>query len=196
MPGIPTIDAVGLDQDISFFAHVCNVWVPVLGSFDRELEKVHDHVSKGGQAWFYTCIAPQGTAPEPLYRSFPAQGQASPLVQLPPRIHRLPPLGRQLWGPQPLNNVQTVINDNRTLLPAGDNALVYPNRERNSVLSSIRLEAMRDGIEDYELLTVFARNRTVEARTLVSEVIPHVTDYIRDPQAFRKYHRRLLESLE
>jgi hypothetical protein len=50
LSGILTIDAVGLDQDISFFADVADIWVPVLGSFDAELDTIHAHVAKGGQA--------------------------------------------------------------------------------------------------------------------------------------------------
>jgi hypothetical protein len=196
LPGIPTIDAVGLDQDISFFADVCDIWVPVLGSFDRELDTIHNHVSKGGQAWFYTCIAPQGRY---LNRFIDLSLLKVRLLHWFNFRHDLTGFlhwGGNYWGPEPLHNVQTVINDNRTLLPAGDNALVYPNPEKNSVLSSIRLEAMREGIEDYELLMMFSKNQTVEARMLAAEVIPHVNDYVRNPVAFRKFHRRLLDSVQ
>ena len=196
LPGIPTIDAVGLDQDISFFADVADIWVPVLGSFDRDVDKVHNHVSKGGQAWFYTCIVPQGRY---LNRFIDLSLLKVRLLHWFNFRHDLTGFlhwGGNYWGPEPFNNVQRVINDNRTLLPAGDNALVYPDPERNSVLSSIRLEAMREGIEDYELLSVFAKSQTVEAKRLAADVIPHMDDYIRSPEAFRKYHQRLLESVQ
>jgi Domain of unknown function (DUF4091) len=89
--------------------------------------------------------------------------------------------------------VQTVINDNRTLLPAGDNALVYPDRENNSVLSSIRLEAMREGIEDYELLLALSKRDPQKARRLANTAIPHIDDYVRDVSAFRALERELME---
>lgn len=60
LPGIPTVDAVSLDQDLSFFAEVADIWVPVLGSFDDGMDKIRTHTEAGGQAWFYTCIFPQG----------------------------------------------------------------------------------------------------------------------------------------
>jgi hypothetical protein len=60
LPGIATIDAVSLDQDLGFFADVADIWVPVLGSFDKQMDKIQSHLAKGGQAWFYTCIFPQG----------------------------------------------------------------------------------------------------------------------------------------
>jgi hypothetical protein len=86
-----------------------------------------------------------------------------------------------------------VINDNHTLLPAGDNAIVYPDRDRLSVLSSIRFEAMREGIEDYELLAQLAKRDPGKAAKLAQTAIPHVSDYVRDVGAFRKLERQLLE---
>ncbi|MCW5979545.1 MAG: DUF4091 domain-containing protein [Bryobacteraceae bacterium] len=195
LPGVPTIDAVGLDQDIGFFADVCDIWVPVLSSFDHQFDKIRSHVGKGGQAWFYTCIGPQGRY---LNRFIDLSLLKVRLLHWFNFRHELTGFlhwGGNYWGPRPFQNVQTVINDNRTLLPAGDNALVYPNAEKNSILSSIRLEAMRDGIEDYELLVAMAGSKTVEARSLAAEVIPHINDYIRDPGDFRRFHKRLLEAL-
>ena len=195
LPGIPTIDAVGLDQDISFFADVCDIWVPVLGSFDRKFELIRQHVEKGGQAWFYTCIGPQGRY---LNRFIDLPLLKVRLLHWFNFRHNFTGFlhwGGNYWGPRPFDNVQTVINQNRTLLPAGDNALVYPDPVNHSVLSSIRLEAMREGIEDYELLRELERKSPVEARKVAAEAIPHVNDYVRDVKTFRRLERWLLEAL-
>jgi hypothetical protein len=194
LPGVPTIDAVGLDQDISFFADVCDIWVPVLSSFDHQLDKIRTHVEKGGQAWFYTCIGPQGRY---LNRFIDLPLVKTQLLHwfnfrydLTGFLH----WGGSSWGPKPFQNMQTVINDNRTLLPAGDNAIVYPNAEKLSVLSSIRLEAMREGIEDYELLVALAGKDPAKAKELAKTAIPNINDYIRDVPAFRKLQRQLVEA--
>jgi len=195
LPGIPTIDAVSLNQDISFFADVCDIWVPVLSSFDHKFDVIRKHVKKGGQAWYYTCIGPQGRY---LNRFIDYSLLKVRLLHWFNFRHEFTGFlhwGGNAWGPHPFDNVQTVINSNRTLLPAGDNSIFYPDAENNSVLSSIRLEAMRDGIEDYELLTVLANKDPEKARALAAEVIPHVNDYMRDWKAFRKSHRALLEAL-
>lgn len=193
LPGIPTIDAVGLDQDIRFFADVCDIWVPVLGSFDHRLDLIRGHVAQGGQAWYYTCIVPQGRY---LNRFIDLPLLKVRLLHWFNFRHNFTGFlhwGGNFWGPRPFENVQTVINQNRTLLPAGDNAIVYPDPGRHSVLSSIRLEAMREGIEDYELLRELERTRPVEARKLAAEAIPHINDYVRDVESFRRLQRRLLE---
>ena len=192
LPGIPTIDAVGLDQDISFFADVSDIWVPVLGSFDQKLDTIHAHIATGGQAWFYTCIAPQGRH---LNRFIDY-----PLVKV--RLlhwfnfrHGFTGFlhwGGNYWGPEPFLDVQPVINDNSTLLPAGDNAIVYPDPAHNTVLSSMRLEAMREGIEDYELLTALAKRDPDKARRIAAAAIPNITDYVRSVSQFRALQRQLV----
>jgi hypothetical protein len=195
LPGVPTIDAVGLDQDISFFADVCDIWVPVLGSFDDQLDKIRDHVGKGGRAWFYTCIFPQGR----YLNRFIDQ----PLIKV-RLLHWFNfrydftgflHWGGNYWGPQPFHNVQSVINDNTTLLPAGDNALVYPDPRNHTVLSSIRLEAMREGIEEYELLAALAKKDAAKARRIAAAAIPNINDYVRDPVRFRSFQKQLLDAV-
>jgi len=195
LPGIPTIDAVSLRQDVGFFADVCEIWVPVLSSFDHQLDVLRHHVEQGGQAWYYTCIGPQGRY---LNRFIDYSLLKVRLLHWFNFRHRLTGFlhwGGNAWGPHPFDNVQTVINSNRTLLPAGDNAIYYPDPQNSSVLSSIRLEAMRDGIEDYELLVALAKKDPETAEALATEVIPHINDYLRDWKAFREFHQRLLEAL-
>jgi len=192
LPGIPTIDAVGLDQDLSFFADVSDIWVPVLGSFDQQLDKIHEHVAKGGHAWFYTCIAPQGRH---LNRFIDYPLLKTQLLHWFDFRHNFTGFlhwGGNYWGPEPFLDVQPVINDNETLLPAGDNAIVYPNPAKESVLSSIRLEAMREGIEDYELLTALAKHDPEKAKRLAATAIPNITDYVRSVPQFRALQHELM----
>ncbi len=192
LPGVPTVDAVSLDQDLSFFADVADIWVPVLASFDDQMPKIREHVGKGGQAWFYTCIYPQGR--------YLNRFTDLPLIKT-RLLHWLNfrydfagflHWGGNYWSREPFDNVQPIINDGTTLLPAGDNAIVYPWPEKYSILSSIRLEAMREGIEDYELLVALSKLDSAKARKLAAEAIPHFTDYIRDVGTFRKLQAELL----
>jgi hypothetical protein len=77
-------------------------------------------------------------------------------------------------------------------LPAGDDAIVYPDPEHDGVFVSERLEVMREGIEDYELLMESARHAPKRADALARTVIPAFTEYIRDVNQFRKFERELL----
>ena len=77
------------------------------------------------------------------------------------------------------------------VLPAGDAFVTYPWREKNSIHSSIRLEAMREGIEDYELLHALAVKDPAKAQELARKVIPGPTLYMRDVAAFRQLQAEL-----
>ena len=102
--------------------------------------------------------------------------------------------GGNYWTPEPIKATQPVINQNQTLLPSGDAYIVYPDKEHTSILSSIRLEAMLEGIEDYELLKVLARHDPAQADALARQAVSTFTDYVRDVAAFRKIQRNLLEA--
>jgi hypothetical protein len=193
LPGIPTIDAISLDEDVRYF-DVTDIWVMILGSFDHKMDTLSRHIASGGQGWFYTCISPQGRY---LNRFIDQPLVKTRLLHWFNYRHNLAGFlhwGGNYWGPSPFENVQRVINDNHTLLPAGDNAVVYPAPATDSVLSSLRLEAMREGIEDYELLRALGERDASRARALAEKAIPHINDYVRNTAEFRKLERQLLEA--
>jgi Domain of unknown function (DUF4091) len=74
--------------------------------------------------------------------------------------------GWNYWTPEPVKDTQPVIDANTQLPPPGDAFIVYPDRAGKSVYSSIRLEAMREGIEDYELLLVLRQKNPAAAEQL------------------------------
>lgn len=193
LPGIPTIDAISLEEDVRYF-DVTDIWVTILGSFDRKFDVLAAHAARGGQTWFYTCIYPQGRY---LNRFIDQPLLKTRLLHWFNYRHNLAGFlhwGGNFWGPSPFENVQRVINDNHTLLPAGDNAVLYPAPATGGVLSCIRLEAMREGIEDYELLRALGERDNARARALAEKAVPHINDYIRSTAEFRKLERQLLEA--
>ncbi|UCF36914.1 MAG: DUF4091 domain-containing protein, partial [Acidobacteriota bacterium] len=148
----------------------------------------------GGETWYYTCVNPQGGY---LNRFIDYSLLKMRLLHWFNFRHNLNGYlhwGGNYWSDKPFENVEPVINDGRTLLPPGDNALVYPNPEKLSIYSSIRLAVMREGIEDYELLVELAKRDPELAERLAREMIPAVLDYTRDNDAFQKLYQELLES--
>ncbi len=192
LPGVPIVDAVSLNQDLSFFENVADIWVPVLGSFDNQMDKIRAHTAKGGQAWYYTCIFPQGRYLNRFTDLPLLKARMLPWFDFRYDFTGFLHWGGDYWSPEPYDNVQPIINDGKTLLPAGDNAIVYPWPDKYSVRSSIRLEAMREGVEDYELLAALAEHDPGKAHALAAQAIPHFTDYVRDVGAFRKLEAALL----
>ena len=70
---------------------------------------------------------------------------------------------------------------------------LYP--KDGKLLSSIRLEAMRDGIADYELLSVLAARDPALAQQLAAETILDFDRYDTDIPRFRARRQVLLKAL-
>lgn len=86
----------------------------------------------------------------------------------------------------------------------GDGYSIYPGPTIDHPLSSIRLETMRDGIEDYEYLYRLAElnqgkrhAKEVEDLLAVPPAISRsLTEYTADPEAYRRYRERLAYWIE
>jgi hypothetical protein len=195
LPGVLTMDAVDAAHMPAELQANCDIWVPQLGRFDHQMELLNRRLESGREVWFYTCLVPN-------------QRYLNRLIDYPSLKVRLLHWfnfrygfagylhwGWNYWTPEPMKATQPIINANTTLLPAGDAFIVYPDRERKSVFSSIRQEAMLEGIEDYELLRLLKQKNPAEADRLAKSAIGGFTDYVRDPAAFRALGRELLEAL-
>jgi len=195
LPGVLTMDAVDASDIPEELKKNCDVWVPQLGRFDNQMELIRDRIQSGHDVWFYTCL-------------FPNKRYLNRLIDYPLlKVRLLHWLnfrygftgflhwGWNYWTPEPVKDTQPVIDANTQLLPPGDAFIVYPDRAGKSVYSSIRLEAMREGIEDYELLLLLKQKNPAAAEQLSQAAITSFTEYVRDPAAFRKIERKLLQTL-
>ncbi|MBP5544981.1 MAG: DUF4091 domain-containing protein [Kiritimatiellae bacterium] len=78
-------------------------------------------------------------------------------------------------------------------LPPGDRALVYPSSD--GPWPSARLEAIRQGLEDLELLRLLARRDPARADAIARRIVRGFCDYDADIPAYRAARRELLEEL-
>jgi hypothetical protein len=85
-----------------------------------------------------------------------------------------------------------VASDNN-YLPAGDTHIIYPGS--NGPLSSVRFEAHRQGIEDYDLLQKLKQNKNKKYKSLMDKVFRSYTDYTKDTKHYRKKRRQLINAL-
>jgi len=195
LPGVPTIDAIDAHDVPEALREASDIWVPQLGRFDDQVGFLEERRRAGHEVWFYTCLFPRGRYMNRL-TDFPLL--KTQLLHWLNRRYGLTGFlhwGWNFWGPEPMKNTEPVINMNQTLLPSGDAFIVYPDKARLSVFASIRLEAMRAGIEDYEMLTSLARRDPAAADALAREAVASFTDYVRDPAAFRRIEAKLIEAL-
>ena len=78
-------------------------------------------------------------------------------------------------------------------LPGGDSWIVYP--DKGKLYSSIRMEAMRDGITDYTLLKMFEKKNPELAKELCRQVVFNWALYDMDTDHFRMIRHQILEEL-
>jgi hypothetical protein len=195
MPDVMTIDALDLARTPQQLRKQCDLWVPCLGTFDNGLPLLGQQMESGHQVWFYTCVFPRGRY---LNRFIDYPLLKVRLLHwlnfrygLTGYLH----WGANYWTPEPMNDTQGVINQDELLLAPGDAFILYPDKEHLSVKSSIRFEAMREGIEDYEMLKVLQKEKPAEAGKLANSAVSSFFDYVRDPVVFRKLERNLLDAL-
>jgi hypothetical protein len=78
----------------------------------------------------------------------------------------------------------------------GEGALVYPARAvgYDGIVPSLRLKALRDGIEDYEYLALLERlGKADQAQQIVRAVVPSFFSWDKDPAAYQAARRKLAE---
>jgi len=194
MPGITVMEPVDAAQDLSFLEKTADIWVVQLGTFDDRMELLRKHIDAGGQLWFYTALAPRGKYPNRFIDYSLLKTRILHWMNFKHGFRGYLHWGGNYWGPEPRKDTQPVINEGRTYLPPGDAYITYPNVEGRSVHSSIRLEQMREGIEDYALLCELAKSDPNKAAAISGQAVRGFTGYVRDPAEFRAIHRSLLDS--
>ena len=78
-------------------------------------------------------------------------------------------------------------------MPGGDGWIIYPRDGK--LLSSIRFDAMRDGIVDYELFRMLEKKDPVKAKDIIDKVVYAFDKYDNNIEAFREHRRHLMELL-
>ncbi len=195
LPGIPTLDAVDASHMPEELQKNCDIWVPQLGRFDEQMEMIHQRIAGGHEVWFYTCLFPNGHYMNRLMDYPLLKVRLLQWFDFRYGFTGFLHWGWSYWTPDPILDTQPVIDANTELLPSGDAFIVYPDRARKSVYSSIRLETMLQGIEDYEMLVALKAKDPGAATRLAQEAVAGLTDYVRDPEKFRAIERELLEAL-
>jgi hypothetical protein len=195
MPGVRIMEPVGADQDLGFMEKTTDVWVVQLGTFDDKLDLLQRHADRGGEIWHYTCLAPTGRYPNRFIDTSLLKVRLLHWINYKYNFRGYLHWGGNYWGPEPFKDTQPVINEGTTYLPPGDAFITYPNRMERSLYSSIRLEQMREGIEDFAVLAELAKKDEARARQIAAEAVKSFTDYVREPKQFRAIQLKLLESL-
>lgn len=192
----PKLRRVEANRSGPRIAGALDIWAPLLDDLDHRGAFYRQRQQAGDELWFYTCERPRGRylnrmIDYPLIKTRLLHW-ANFLTGTTGYLH----WGfNPMWG-NPFQNPGT---------PPGDGHLVYPGvarlhgapaaEDKLHSLDSIRYEAMRDGIEDYELLRLLAAKEPQQADAICRQVMRSLTDYTLDPQQVAAARRELLQAL-
>ena len=191
LPGVPILDATMHVE----LAGAVDIWCPQAQEFQRHEADFRAFQALGDRVWFYTCCFPGGPwlnrlLDQELLR--PALfGWGAARFGLQGFLH---------WGFNHYRHDQdpfqqsVVDHGGGNNLPAGDTHVVYPGTD--GPWSSLRLEAQREGCEDYELLRLLQKKDPKQAATIIHQALRAFDDYTKDPVVLRSARRALLLALD
>jgi hypothetical protein len=76
----------------------------------------------------------------------------------------------------------------------GDGWIVKPDPVHNTIKSTIRLESLRDGIEDWELLNKIGQTKPALAKSFVQALVTSATRYSQDTGFITRMHNALVSA--
>lgn len=192
----PEIQIMEATNDRDGLAGAVDIWCPLISDFQENEKFFREREKHNEKVLVYTCLIPGGSwlnrllDQEKLRQVYFGWGAA-----------HYKTAGFLHWG---LNQYyanpweQTVVHHPapgagaNNFLPAGDTHIIYPGEE--GPLSSVRLEAHRIGIEDYELLTMLKEKNKKLTLELINKLFRSYTDYSTSVKAYREVKKRLLEA--
>lgn len=184
-PDIPIIDAVMTKK----LNNIVDIWVPILDLLDKDYDYFEGRQSKGDEVWTYTCTGPQGNYANRFIELPLIKTRILHWINFRYNITGYLHWGFNYWNDQPFD--ETVQPD--TDWPGGDSYIVYPGYKK--LYSSIRLETMRDGIMDYELLKMLSQKHPDKAKEICSQIVYSFNRYNTDIKVFREKRKLILELL-
>ncbi len=188
-PGLKLIDAVhshGVNNTV-------DVWVPQLDFFDSAYSFYKERQHAGDEIWFYTCLSPEGEYANRFIELPLIKTRILHWINFKYNATGYLHWGWDFWSSNPLEETSGIIPEAGNIMPGGDAFITYPGNGK--ILSSIRLEAMRDGIVDYELLKMLEIKHPETAREICRQVVYDFAKYDTDIRSFRAKRKQVLQLL-
>jgi hypothetical protein len=171
-----------------------DVWVPQLDYMNQDYEFYKKQHESGKEIWTYTCLNPKFEYANrfielPLLRTRYIHW-LNFKYDIPGYLH----WGLNYWSEgDPFGEQSGIQYEGGNILPGGDSWIIYP--KDGKLFSSIRFDAMRDGIVDYELFRMLEKKDPSKAKGIIDKVIFSFTGYDNNIEAFRMHRRHLMELL-
>lgn len=194
----PEVKIMEATNDRDGLVGAVDIWCPLINDFQENESFFRERESHGEKVLVYTCLVPGGKW---LNRTLDMErlrqvyfGWGSAFYNTGGYLHW--GLNQYMANPFKQSVVkhpspQATVNN---YLPAGDTHIVYPGDE--GPLSSIRFEAHRVGIEDYELLQELKKADKKQYNKLMNKLFRSYTDYNLSIKDYRNTKKCLLKALQ
>ncbi|MBQ5840800.1 MAG: DUF4091 domain-containing protein, partial [Clostridia bacterium] len=193
MPGVRTLDA-GLNTYI-YYSGKLDIPIPRLDNYQNKKAN-YEEMSKtyGATVWTYTCDGPQGNSMSRL-NDFPLLStRALGWYMWQNNINGFLHWAWNLWDRLTIRGLDPFSDIHCAGGPA-DGFLVYPDLENGGVLEGTRATAMRDALEDNELMRLAAKKNSAEVKKIVDDLVRSSTDFERDPAKYLQARIKMLQML-
>lgn len=188
------------DQTIyEHFDGSLDIWCPNLGFYDAKAMRAKQ--AKGEEVWWYVCCGPGQPYPNFFVNYDGVDHRILMWMQKLYDVQGLLYWSTTYWNPNITkdvwDDVATVKDINPNLY--GDGSLFYPGSKVGLAqpVSSIRLECIRDGLEDFDYLALLERKVGV-ARTkdIIRRLVRSRTEYEKSPRRLQLVRRQIARELE
>lgn len=191
MPGVPLLDAVELPG----LAGAVDIWVFKGNQYEENKEAFELQRRRGDELWHYSCCIPGGK-------------YANRLLDLPLNRCRMLLWGNYVYhlpgflhwglnsvrGEDPFMDTSPQHGRENHYLPSGDTHCVYPVCGTRELCGSMRLEQLKGGAEEYELLTQLEKKDKPLADAIAESCFRRFDDCDNAAEMFEKARERLLRS--
>ncbi|MDA9257299.1 DUF4091 domain-containing protein [Flavobacteriaceae bacterium] len=193
-PEITIMEATNAKESLS---GSIDLWCPLINDFQENQDFFNERESKGEKILIYTCLVPGGKW---LNRTLDMErirqvyfGWAGSKYNTFGYLH----WGLNQYKANPFK--QSVVKhpspqaSSNNFLPAGDTHVIYPGTD--GPLSSLRFEAHRKGIEDYELLEKLKTKNIEKHSRLIKKLFFDYTNYSLSIKKYKRIRKKLLKSI-
>ena len=193
-PEITIMEATNAKESLS---GSIDLWCPLINDFQENQDFFNERELKGEKILIYTCLVPGGKW---LNRTLDMErirqvyfGWAGSKYNTFGYLH----WGLNQYKANPFN--QSVVKhpspqtSSNIFLPAGDTHVIYPGTD--GPLSSLRFEAHRKGIEDYELLEKLKTKNIDKHSRLIKKLFFDYTNYSLSIKKYKRIRKKLLKSI-
>lgn len=175
-----------------------NLWCPMSTALDEQAQA--SRAARGDDSWWYVCCAPKHPKANLMVHWAGAAHRILFWQQKQRGINGFLYWSAVYWDPKftrdPWTNIRTYEFHGGAY---GDGSLVYPGDRVgiNGPVTSIRLELLRNGMDDFDYLTLFEKLRGKAAmQALIARATTDLNTYTTDPALLDALRREMARALE